>query len=175
MSDRKTRKCPECCNRNATVIWHSAKETGWRCPDCAAEFSSKKTDKQSKRWLDSMIPNEYTSCSVVSQAFDKKFRKPDGSWRWVGYALIKRVEQWAKLYPRHVTLVSADDEVFASSRIVLIQNRNRLGGYHGCTMIAIPQCRGEISEMFLYPSHHDQLLAALANIKRRNHKRWGHD
>jgi len=108
------------------------------------------------------------------KTFQKKYKpkksnqQPDHHgyvWRWIGFELMEKVKKWAKKYKKHVEIVHCDDDLFASSDLVIIQNSWRKD-YFGTTVVYIPQCTTELPiKFFLYPHHQRNLIKALKKIK----------
>lgn len=98
--------------------------------------------------------------------FQRRFLTRADKWRWSGYALMTRVERWARQYPDDARIVNVDDDAFAGSHLVLVEHRAR-DRYMGTTAVFIPQCTGEPpARFFLYPHHLFSLARALRAIRR---------
>lgn len=123
------------------------------------------------------LDNKVSKIHRIHNDFMNKFQKyrpkktkyePDHHgyvWRWIGYDLMERVKKWAKKHRKHVEIVHCDDDLFASSDLVIIQNKWRKE-YFGTTVIYIPQCTTELPiKFFLYPHHQRNLIKALQKIK----------
>lgn len=87
----------------------------------------------------------------------------DDNWKYTGWELMKRVEKWAPKHPT-VKVTSCDDDLFASSIIVLIPHCTAYK-YFGTTMISIPQLSGDPCIMFLYPEHVRGLQSTLGDME----------
>lgn len=118
--------------------------------------------------------DEEKNVHTVAYAFDKEFRDENtGTWKLVGYELMKAVEEWAKKYSDYVHVVTCNDMWFCGSDVVLIEHRTDTL-FMGTSLIYIPQHSGGAndntpSELFLYPYDHKELMHALSKIwKRRN-------
>lgn len=138
----------------------------FRC-NCGVERSRKMTAEEKRRFMTEMFPKSSNSVSRVYLSFVKAFMKEEEwEWKWIGYDLMKRVEKWAKKYPSEVHIVGVDDDVFASSVLVLIEARTH-DSYMGTSVIYIPQCTGEKPiRFFLYPCHRAGLITALKEIAK---------
>lgn len=101
-------------------------------------------------------------------------KKTWSKWKCIGYKLMRKVEKWAKKWPNDVQIVQCDDNVHASSDLILIKHRAlKTGKYFGTSIVFIPQCTGENPiKFFLYPSRHDELIKALTNTKNEHQKHW---
>lgn len=87
-------------------------------------------------------------------------------WRWTGYAMMRKVAEWAKQFPDYIEITRCDDDWHAGSDLVLIQHKDKKG-YFGTTIVYIPQCTGEKPiRFFLYECHRKNLIKALQNIKK---------
>lgn len=111
-------------------------------------------------------PNPDCNVHRVWHDFQRRFLTRADKWRWSGYALMTRVERWARQYPDDVRIASVDDDAFAGSYLVLVEHRAR-DQYMGTTAVLIPQCTGEPpARFFLYPHHLFGLARALRAIRR---------
>lgn len=90
----------------------------------------------------------------------KDFNEYELSKRLVGYEVINRVERYVKRYCPKIKIVNCDDELHASSIILLIPHPK-----FGVTVMFIPQCTGIQNQFFLYPQHLDSLVSALNEFK----------
>lgn len=103
-------------------------------------------------------------------AFDKKSKKLKKTGKMVkqydskglmGYDVMEKVEEYVKTHPDVVEL-SVDDDVFASSDLVLIPHPTM-----GITVIFIPQCTNVQNTFFLYPNHIDNLIKTLKEMQKK--------
>lgn len=92
-------------------------------------------------------------------------------WKWKGYELMDRVEEWAKKHPE-VTIAHVDDDYFAGSDVVFIPHKSEKK-FMGTTVLYIPQLTGEDPiSFFMYPGHARSMLRGIENaIKMAEEKR----
>lgn len=100
----------------------------------------------------------------VNDEFTKNFRcgQHMNDWKWDGYELMRRVEEWAKKRPKDVFVAGIDDTYFSSSSLVLVLHRTgkRLWGI---SCYVLTQCDGiPPKEFFMYPGHAKTLRMALS-------------
>lgn len=135
-----------------------------KCGDLKEKELSKKEKFALKR-----VDNQYGNIHKVFHDFLKKFANFGGVptvFKSKGADLSDAVEVWAKKYPNDVRMVRCDDSFHSTSDLVLIEHKSK-NYYMGTTAVYIPQCSGEDPiEFFLYPSHTNQLIKALQEIKR---------
>lgn len=155
---------------------HKFSVSGWTGSDvivfrcrCGTERQRKMTREEKSQYrrerAEMFKPARKDDLHAVFKDFVKRFRNKDETWRFVGYDLMQRVENWAKKYPTGVWVLSCDDNYFSSSVLILIEHRTK-NRYMGTTVVYIPQCAGEQPiRFFLYPDHRDSLIAALTQIK----------
>ncbi len=79
----------------------------------------------------------------------------------IGYDVMERVEEYVKTHPDVVEL-SVDDDVFASSDLVLVPHPTM-----GITVTFIPQCTNVQNTFFLYPNHIENLIKTLKEMQRK--------
>jgi len=188
----KVLKCTSCNNKTLEQLSTSGTTCRFKCKSCGFEVDRKSTKADinciknmfkctprtniHRVWHD--FSNKFTMIIRIkgkpTKIGKKKFYPREERWRWTGYDLMVRVEKWAKKYKNDVTIVRCDDNYHAGSKMVLIQHRKQHNAeYMGTSIVFIPQCTGENpSRIFLYPDHHDSLIKALKEIKRRNIKKW---
>ncbi len=119
--------------------------------------------KQQSLWR--RIERESACMHRVNWDFGKRFLRR-GKWRWTGYALMDRVETWAKKHPKDVMICGVDDSHHMSSFLVLILHRigRRLWG---TSCVVIPQNGVDpIGKFLLYPGHAAELRAALDRLSQ---------
>jgi len=76
-----------------------------------------------------------------------------------GYKVICKIEEYAKNNPE-IKVVHCDDDVFASSIIVLIPHPTR-----GITVKFIPQCTELQNTFFLYDRSYEKFIETLNEMK----------
>lgn len=177
----KYRLCKHCGNRSVQVYTYTGKTATWRCqtPKCdAPEFSTPARKVEIKKLENFLKTPPHRNVHCVWHEFTDKFKKWQPSsgeevWRWAGYKLMCKIEEWAKKHPRFVTVTSCDDDMYMGSRLVAIEHRSPDGRiFQGTSMVFLHQVDGkDPAVFFLYPGHHDQLLKCLTTIKKRN-KDW---
>lgn len=82
------------------------------------------------------------------------------SQRLCGYEVMERIEKYVKRCCPEIKIVYCDDEVYATSIILLIPHPK-----HGITMMYIPQLTGIQNRWFLYGNHYKMLMTALEEMK----------
>lgn len=99
---------------------------------------------------------------------DEFLEKRAGDWVFNlgGVALMEMVEEWAKDYPDDVHVVAVDDDLFASSLLVLIEHKNDQE-YWGTSFVFIPQLIGAPARFFMYPMSIKDLLAVVTKIDKK--------
>jgi hypothetical protein len=103
---------------------------------------------------------------IRSRKKDKNYydlRDGRGTFKWTGYDLILKVEQWAKKYPKDIFISVCDDCLYMGSRLCYIVHRSKKD-YHGVTVIYIPQSGEDPSIHFLYPNHMEHVYEVFGKI-----------
>jgi hypothetical protein len=77
----------------------------------------------------------------------------------VGYEVMLQVETYVKAHCPDIKVVPCDDDIFASSILLLIPQPG-----FGITVRFIPQCTPNQNSFFLYPSHYKKLTKALEEM-----------
>jgi len=90
----------------------------------------------------------------------RSFNDYELSKRLCGYEVMERIERYVKRYVPEIKIVYCDDEVYATSMILLIPHPK-----HGITMMYIPQLTGIQNQFFLYGNHYKMLMEELENMK----------
>lgn len=191
----KIRKCKTCKTFTSNQTSMSGAAVTYVCSKCRGLFVRPITVKERAKFMAEVLPLRDPAHNVhhVFHEFSHKFSPyvPTGEtykdwkgkvcprmeekWKWTGYDLMERVAQWAKKYPKFVTITRCDDDYHSGSNLVLIEHRKLSGKdrYMGTSVIYIPQCNGDKpTRLFLYPSHHDELIRALGKTRTRNKKSW---
>lgn len=86
-------------------------------------------------------------------------------WKWTGWELMHRIDEWAKKHPKDVLRGGCDDSHHTSSDLIFILHRvgRRLWG---TTVYYIPQVDGQTPvEFFLYPSQAFGLVRLLKKLE----------
>jgi hypothetical protein len=137
---------------------------GFRCDKCGEAVERKATPKERALHEKRVDWQGKPSVHKTWYEFQRHFKKDD-AYRFTGYDLMVRVEKWARKHPHEVRCLSIDDSAFASSTLLLVEHRHTRE-YMGTTAVVIPQCTGEKPiEFFMYPSHRDEIIAALVSIR----------
>ncbi len=76
-----------------------------------------------------------------------------------GYKVICKIEEYAKNNPE-IKVVHCDDDVFASSILVLIPHPTM-----GISIMFVPQCTNVQNMFFLYDKHYSELIRVLSEMK----------
>lgn len=85
-----------------------------------------------------------------------------------GYTAIQRGERFSKKYPDDIHIIHCDDDVFASSDLILVEHLDKeKKSFMGTTVIFIPQCTSVQNSFFLYPNHLDKLIQTLQKIQKK--------
>lgn len=82
------------------------------------------------------------------------------SKRLCGYEVMERIEKYVKRSCPEIKIVYCDDDMHATSIILLIPHPS-----HGITMMFIPQLIGIQNQLFLYGNHHKELMRVLEEMK----------
>jgi hypothetical protein len=141
------------------------------CDICKKRWEVPLTADEKRLWRERIKQENSRSKDLhaLYRAFQKAFyqdnQKGRVGWKYKGYELMKRIEEFAKKHPELV-LLSCDDSWYTSSMIVLIPHRIDIDiEYWGTTVVIVPQCTGEPPlEMFLYPGHAVELEKALHGL-----------
>jgi hypothetical protein len=81
----------------------------------------------------------------------------------VGYEAMVKVERYCKRYLPEIQCIYCDDSYYSGSLLVLVPHKN-----HGITVIYIPQNSRITNQLFLYPSHHSDLVHTLERMKKKH-------
>jgi len=153
----------------------SSKTIELRC-ECKETMSRPLTKAEEKEWKAQWAKQERESeiMHKVNWDFCRHFidkhriGNPTASpiaWKWTGWDLMHRIDEWAKKYPKDVFRGGCDDSHHTSSDLVFILHRvgKRLWG---TTVYYIPQVDGQTPvELFLYPSHAFGLIRLLKKFE----------
>lgn len=90
----------------------------------------------------------------------RSFNDLEFSKRICGYEVIERIERYVKTHCKEIKIVYCDDEVYASSIILLIPHPS-----HGISVMFIPQCTTIQNRFFLYGNHFKMLTEELEKMK----------
>jgi len=146
---------------------HGGKTAFDRCALCGYERSRQATSAEEREYHLSYLRS--FALHRVSLALNRVLRRyTDDSGGIFGYEAQVAAEQFAADHRDHVRIVPVDDDVFATSVLVLVDHRNDQE-YMGTSVLFIPQCGGSSARFFLYPNHRRALLRSLQDIEAR----WG--
>lgn len=120
---------------------------------------------------------EVTRGRELTESFERRFRADAhgaeehavpphrGPWRWRGYALMQRIEHWAKRQRRdRVRILHTDDAHHMNSLCCAIMCRRRTV-WSGIACYAVPQNGEEPGIFFLHPRSAEALRVALTALR----------
>lgn len=144
---------------------------GFNC-SCGLRIERPST-KREENWLKqdwNLLNKRAAIMHALGWDFQKRFIKPDRTFKYTGYDLICRMERWAAKNPT-VRECSVDDDIHAGARLFFIPHETS-DEYWGTTVVYVYQF-GPPTQFFLYPDHWDDLLPILKEIKSRTFKKNG--
>lgn len=154
---------------NPPFIWE-------RCvvSDCDRERRRKTKGREARRIMQyiRIRDREVAAKHRIWYDFCRTFldEKREGSpWKYRGYALMKKIERWARRYPDFVRITHTDDSQHMNSLLCLIEHRTART-WMGLTVISVPQNGEEPGQFFLYPEDQDELMLALISLMGKRQK-----
>lgn len=142
--------------------------------DCNRERRRKTKGAEAQR-IKKYIRMSYRETTALHRVFHDFCRtfldeKREGSpWKYRGYALMKKIERWARKYPDFVRITGTDDSHHMNSLLCIIEHRTTRR-WMGLTVILVPQNGEEPGEFFLYPEDQDALMLALISLMEKRQK-----
>lgn len=166
MREDELQNCPNCGTQTLSLFAWSGPACVWRCGTCEYEEQRAARDEDTSKLQRLLYPTPDENHHRVYHAFRDEFQDEVGNWRWRGFELIQRVQEWALAFPDDVSLVGCDDARHTSSLLVLVQHKRRSDGdFMGTSVVFVAQAADdEPTEFFLYPEHQNQLMRTLAAI-----------
>ena len=149
------------CKHKYKVKYYSGKEITSKCTKCNTTLVTQIPESEKKKVMGDLfdVPPE-KNVHLVWFDFKKEFFDPTGKWDIND--IWRNIDNWVKKWPKDVTFLSCDDEMFMGARIILITHQCKRN-YMGTTLVYITQT-GHFSQLFLYPGHMSELIKALVRI-----------
>lgn len=162
----KKYELPKCCSTpKYEKIWHSRDEAGFLCKKCGSRSARPMTKREKKIFSDHMKSSMREAGRVHDLFFE--FRQRIDAEKDVDKKREKALKWAESRKNKGVQIVRVDDNVYASSDLILIPHRTEKS-VHGTTIVYVPQIEvyNDLPIFFLYANHLDSLLAALKALKK---------
>lgn len=161
MPKKKCKRCLYPCDQHDfSLVSHSRDDATFRCYHCREEKSRKLTPYEQDGLSFKRLLKNVDKIHRIYHSFIREFQTGDRVWKFKGYDLMKRVDEWAARYPT-VRIVRVDDDSHAGSYLVLIPHEDGTRTM-GLSVVFIPQCTGEDpTKFFFYPGHFSDFFMSM--------------
>ena len=136
--------------------WKPLTQVVERCIFCHEERTRKPT--KAEQTVNTL---RLKQCDKLHTVYHTVYKRLDGL---DGFDAIEEAEKIANKYKGHVQYVGCDDDVHASSALLLVDHESN-DKYMGTSVIYLPQCEGTRATFFLYPGDRDELMTALEVVR----------
>lgn len=110
--------------------------------------------------------DQYTDIHKVYHSFCNELGSDFDGYKYEGYELMCKAQEWAKKFPNDVHIVGCDDDVHAGAVLLLIEHKSDRG-YWGTTVVLMEQFKPKPCQFFLYPDHQKELSKVLKAISKQ--------